>query len=99
MTVLTLILASVLPGCAVYQKCGRSGCPGDAELTAEVRALLSRYPTLAPDSVDVRTWDHVVYLYGLVNTEYERRLAESLALEAAHARGVVNLLGVNNGSR
>jgi osmotically-inducible protein OsmY len=98
-SVATLILTGVLAGCAVYQKCGSSGCPGDAEVTAEVRARLSRYPALAPGLVDVRTWDHVVYLYGLVNTEYERRLAESTALEAAHAQRVVNLLGVQNGGR
>ena len=94
-----LTLAGALSGCAVYAKCGSGGCPGDAEVTSEVRALFSEYPVLAPGSVDVHTWDHVVYLYGLVNTEMERRMAESVAGEAAGAQRVVNLLGVNNGSR
>ena len=92
-------LAGTLSGCAVYAKCGSGGCPGDAEVTSQVRALFSQYPVLAPGSVDVHTWDHVVYLYGLVNTEMERRMAESVAGEAAGAQRVVNLIGVNNGSR
>ena len=88
-----------MSGCAVYRKCGSAGCPGDTAVTAEVRALLSRYPALAPGLVDVHTWDHVVYLFGLVNTEMERRLAEAVATEASGAQRVVNLIGVSNGNR
>ncbi len=94
-----MLLSSAIPGCAVYRKCGSAGCPGDAEVTTAVRDLLGQYPTLASGSVDVHTWDHVVYLYGLVNTDMERQLAESVAGRASGATGVVNLLGVNNGSK
>src|SRR5208282_6540173 len=38
---LVVTLGSALSGCALYntyEKCGFRGCPGDAELTAEVRS-------------------------------------------------------------
>ena len=94
-----MILLSAIPRCAVYRKCGPGGCPGDAEITAGVRELLGQYPTLASNAVDVHTWDHVVYLYGLVNTDMERQLAEAVAGRATGATGVVYLLGVHGGSK
>ena len=41
-----MLLAAALPGCAVYEKCGLQGCPGDAETTARVNALFDRHPVL-----------------------------------------------------
>jgi hypothetical protein len=96
-SVLWLGLAATLPGCATYNKCGLHGCPGDASITAEVEAQLQQYPALeAPNSVRTRTLDHVVYLYGLVDTDLERQLAESVATEAAGGARVVDSIAVNN---
>jgi osmotically-inducible protein OsmY len=93
-----LILTSALPGCAAYRKCGFSGCPGDAEITTEVRALLDRYPALEPPNlVQVHTLDHVVYLSGLVDTDLERQMAESVAQEAKGVAKVVNSIGLSGG--
>ena len=84
-------VAIALSGCAVYSKCGLSGCPGDAQISAEVRALINEHPALeAPNSVRVQTLDQVVYLYGQVDTELQRALAESLALQVAGVKRVVN---------
>ena len=86
-----IILAGSLCGCAVYRKCGFTGCPGDAKITADVRALFSHYPELEPPNlVYVQTLDHVVYLTGQVNTDAERVLAKSVALHVAGVTGVVN---------
>ena len=94
----TLVLAGALPGCAAYRKCGFSGCPGDAEITAEVRALFNRYPILQPPNlVEVQTLDHVVYLNGLVDTDLQRQTAQSLALEAKGVAKVVNSIGLSGG--
>ena len=89
------IAASSLGGCAAYHKCGLAGCPGDAQITAEVNALFERYPALeAPNLLYVQTLDHVVYLTGQVNTDTERDLARAVALQAAGVRQVINSINV-----
>jgi osmotically-inducible protein OsmY len=86
-----LVLMAALSGCATYRKCGFSGCPGDAQNTAEIEALIRQHPVIeAPNSVRVNTVDHVVYLYGQVNNEQERATAESLAHQVAGVRQVVD---------
>jgi osmotically-inducible protein OsmY len=93
-----MVLAA-LPGCAVYEKCGLHGCPGDADTTARVNALFDQHPVLEPPNLlHVQTLDHVVYLTGLVDTDLERQIAESVALEAGGVTKVVNSIGLT-GSR
>jgi osmotically-inducible protein OsmY len=94
----TLVLAGALPGCAAYRKCGFNGCPGDAEITAEVRALFHQHPILEPPNpIEVQTLDHVVYLNGLVDTDLQRQTAESLAREIKGVAKVVNSIGLSGG--
>jgi osmotically-inducible protein OsmY len=97
---LLLGLAVTVPGCAIYDaihKCGARGCPGDPGITAKVEAQLQQYPVLeAPNSVRVQTLDRVVYLYGLVDTDLERQLAESVATQAADGARVVDSIAINN---
>src|ERR1035438_6549721 len=47
-----VMLTGALPACAAYRKCGFAGCPGDAKITAEVRALIAHYPA-APQPAPV----------------------------------------------
>jgi osmotically-inducible protein OsmY len=92
-----VLLLACLPGCATYRDCGLRGCRGDAAITARVAAQLQHYPALqAPNSVRVQTLDHVVYLYGLVDTDLERELADSVATDAAHGARIVDSIAVNN---
>jgi len=94
----TLVLAGVLPGCAAYKKCGFGGCPGDAEIAAEVRALFDQHPVLEPPNLlEVRTLDHVVYLNGVVDTDAQRLMAESVARQAKGVTKVVNSIGLSGG--
>ena len=94
---LSAMLAGPLAGCAAYGNSGGADDPGDAKTTADVRALIERHVALkGPNVLDVRTRNHVVYLYGLVDTEVERRMAESVVPQAAGVAQVVNLIGVNN---
>jgi len=98
---LSLGLAVTMPGCAIYDaihnKCGIHGCPGDLSITAKIEAQLEQYPALeAPNSVRVQTLDRVVYLYGLVDTDLERQLAQSVATEAAGGARVVDSIAVSN---
>lgn len=92
------LLTNSLGGCAVYhvyQKCGLTGCPGDAQITAAVRTGLRRYPVLAaPNQVYVQTLDGVVYLSGQVATDLQRDTAESAARETAGALRVVDSIAL-----
>ena len=90
-----LILISALSGCATFEKCGFQGCAGDAQITAEVKALLDRHPELGT-SISVRTLDHVVYLYGLVDTPLGSEIAESVAREAPGVTRVVSSIAYGN---
>ncbi len=90
--------AGALPGCAAFTKCGFGGCPGDAEITAQVRALFDQHPVLEPPNLlQVQTLDHVVYLDGVVDTDFERQIAESVAHEAKGVARVVNSIGLSGG--
>jgi osmotically-inducible protein OsmY len=92
-----LLMWGALSGCATYMKCGFSGCAGDTTITSDVRALLNQHPALeAPNLINVQTYDHVVYLYGLVDTDWERQLAESVAFNAPSVARVVNSIAIDN---
>jgi osmotically-inducible protein OsmY len=86
-----------LGGCASIRHCGLEGCPQDREITARVRVLLDQHEALeAPNRVSVQTIDRVVYLTGLVETPYQKRLASSVAAQAAGVTRIVNSIGLEN---
>jgi hypothetical protein len=90
-------LGNALAGCAAYEKCGFQGCPGDAQLSAEVQALIAQHPALQPPNlIYVQTLDHVVYLSGMVDTSTERLLAEAVAQTAPGVRRVVDSIAESN---
>ena len=97
---LILSAAMFLPACSIVQsvqKCGFKGCPGDAEITAHVEQLLEQHPEFSPyTNLTVQTSDHVVYLYGLVNTEGNRRDAEALARSVPGVTRVVSSISLDN---
>ena len=86
---LGLVVAGVLSGCATFAKCGFKGCPGDAQVTADVKALFDKHPELGT-SIELQTLDHVVYLYGVVDTPLESEIAKSVALQAPGVARVEN---------
>jgi osmotically-inducible protein OsmY len=96
----TLLLSGALSACAAYEKCGFDGCPGDAQLAAGVRAAFQEHPELEPPNlIKVQSVDHVVYLYGLVDTDYQRQMAESVAHQAPGVAKVINSIGLSGNSR
>jgi osmotically-inducible protein OsmY len=92
----------VVGGCAAVEtlrKCG-AGCPGDAELTAAVRARLVQHTELlAPNRVYVRALDGVVYLSGEVVTDVQRATAETVALQTPGVPRVVDLISLEYNGR
>jgi len=90
-----LIVSGVCCGCVGNPVCDAPACSEDTATTQDVRELLLAQPGITAYSLDVLTRDHVVYLYGIVDTERERRTAESVARGAKGAGRVVDLIGVN----
>ena len=69
-----------LSGCATFEKCGVDGCPSDNKITANVHAVFAQHPELGePNSIEVQTVNHVVYLSGSVSAGEMRETAESVA--------------------
>jgi len=84
-------------GCAAldtWHKCG-AGCPGDAEISAAVRARLNEHTELlAPNRVYVSTLDGTVYLSGEVATDLQRLDAGDIARATPGVTRVVNLISL-----
>lgn len=101
LALLIAVTASVA-GCAMldtWRKCG-AGCPGDAGITAAVRARLDQHTELlAPNRVYVKTLDGTVYLSGEVVTDVERATAETIARETPGVPRVVDLISLEFNGR
>jgi osmotically-inducible protein OsmY len=90
-----LLLAGLLPGCAAERKCGWGGCPGDAQITANVQTQLNRHPDLeGVNSINVQTLDHVVYLSGEVSAGLMRETAEAIARKTPGVTRVEDTIAV-----
>jgi len=73
---------------------------GDARITSDVYALLAEHREFgAPGAVRVQTNNGVVYLNGLVDTDFERRSIESLVTQVPNVKDVVNSVDVRNTGR
>jgi osmotically-inducible protein OsmY len=90
------ILVAAMGGCASYQSCPKSGCRSDEDTTAAVSAAISARPDLGPPSqIQVSTINHVVYLTGIVDTGYQRSVAETLAGKTVGVTKVVDSIGLS----
>jgi osmotically-inducible protein OsmY len=102
-TVLAVALGAGAAGCAAYrtyQKCGYAGCPGDAQISADVRAALTQHAALGPpNQIYVHTLNRVVYLSGQVATDLQRATADSIARATPGAANVVDIIGLEYNGR
>jgi osmotically-inducible protein OsmY len=79
------------------QKCESAGCGSDAQISAAVEQSFARHPELgAPGDLRVETLNHVVYLNGIVYTDSQRAIADSIALMASNNARIVNSIAVND---
>jgi osmotically-inducible protein OsmY len=92
--VVVVALSSALPACSTFLPCQTVDCAADAKISAEISNLL-KVTALESDSISVETEHGVAYLYGWVDTAYERNEAADLA-RASDAKSVVNDLSVMN---
>ena len=94
--VIGAVLIGSSSGCEVSGGRGLSGSPGDAAISAHVRAQLSQYPSLRDsNSLRVQTYGRVVYLTGQVDTDEQRDLAESVTSEVAGVVRVVDTISLS----
>src|SRR5579863_5178881 len=97
-SVLVLLLASALPGCAVYdtyEKCGFHGCPGDAQITTEIQSQINQRRDLESTAITVQTLDRTVYLSGVVSSGLEISDTESIARSVPGVRQVINSMAIS----
>ena len=92
-----LILSGAQSASATMRKCAFDSCRDDAKIAMNVQQLLDRHSELGPpNSIHVQSFDHVVYLHGIVDTGFESWVAESLASQAPDVTRVVNSIVENN---
>jgi osmotically-inducible protein OsmY len=92
-SMLILIVAAGLSGCALFPKCSSENCATDEQINADVTALFAQHPELgAPAALHIQAINGVVYLSGAVDTEFEVRNAEAIARQVANVKDVENNL-------
>ena len=95
--VAALILSVAHSAAATVRKCAFDSCRDDAKIAMNVQQLLDSHSELGPpNSIHVQSFDHVVYLQGIVDTGLEKWIAESVASEAPDIARVVNSITENN---
>src|ERR1700678_4367928 len=91
-----LFFAGALSGCATYSKCGFSGCPDDAKITANVEAELRKHSELeTPEQLHVQTLNHVVYLTGEVSSGLQSEIAASVVTRVKGVSRVENSISID----
>lgn len=95
--------AAALGACADnrgVEPCANGGCPGDAQLAAQVQAQIYRHPELRPPNlIYVRAHDGVVYLDGVVSTDLQREIAVAAAQQVPGERRVLDNIGIEYAGR
>jgi osmotically-inducible protein OsmY len=85
-----LMLAAVVAGSAYAKADGE-----DEKIRAEVQKQIDERPALRFYGISVRTFDHVVYLEGLVDTSFDRSQAEAIARAVPGVTKVYDKLELN----
>ncbi len=99
LTALVVTVCGALSACSVVdflEECRSSDCAGDAKIQAAVQKEIDAHPNLKSDPLYIQTIDHVVYLNGLVDTEFERQQLISLAQKVPGVKEVIDKLGIQD---
>jgi len=97
---MALTLLATVAGCVHAGRCGNTECPEETAIRTEVEALFAQHAELRPpNQLYVQVHDHRVTISGQVNSEYERRLAMSVAREAKGVTDVIDLVGISYSGR
>jgi osmotically-inducible protein OsmY len=87
----SVALCLVLSGCATNGKCRSEGCVADAMITSNIEPAFAQHSNLiAPNSIEVRTVNHVAYLSGATSDGLMPVRAESIASKVFGVTRVVD---------
>jgi hyperosmotically inducible protein len=86
-----LVLSGLFSGCALDRALADD--PDDPKITADVEALIRRHPEVE-NTLYVSTYNHVVYLSGVVASGLESEEAEAVARQVPGVARVVNTVAV-----
>lgn len=98
-TLLSLPLLGIgaITGCAVKQKQETVGQYVDGGvITAQVKSKILADKKLHNTTITVKTYQNTVQLSGFVNTTYQKKHAELLALTVENVKSVDNALLIKN---
>jgi osmotically-inducible protein OsmY len=95
---LTVATTAFMGGCMEEpaKPCAGANCVSDAEITATIKAEVSRHAELTDWTIDVQTINGIVYLHGAVDTEPQRQLVEDIARETRGIKGIENAITLRN---
>lgn len=95
-TILTsIILTTLLAGCAVFQDRQRTGeYIDDTGITASIKSSLIAEPNLNASEIHVNTFKDTVQLSGFVSTHEQARAAERIARNTKGVQKVENNIKV-----
>src|SRR6185312_10425961 len=85
-----LLQVAALNAFGAASDCPRGNCTGDAKISDDVRTALFHDPQFAgDDGINVETRDGVVYLSGKVDTDAQRKNAETVVRRVPGVKRVV----------
>ncbi len=98
-TALAFAAALLGSACAELGMCPSTQCSDDARLRDQVLTQINHTGSLRVLKIDVQAHAHAVYLWGIVDTEVDRGMAEQVALAVPGVNRVYNglVLGGNPG--
>jgi osmotically-inducible protein OsmY len=99
-TAAAVVVFAGLSGCAVFDKCAPENCTTDAQIKKDASELMSQHREFGPPgTVHVQVINGVVYLTGLVDSDFEVRNAEAVARQVANVKDVENNLAPRSNAR
>jgi osmotically-inducible protein OsmY len=90
------LLYLAVSGCSVDGDCPAADCTDDAKIAADLLDRLNQQPALRGDLLRVQVINHVAYVRGLVDTEFERREVGTLTSATPGVIKVINATAVAN---
>ncbi len=98
--ILVCIMAAGLAGCAAFEKCSPENCATDAQIKADVDAMLTQHREFGPPAAfHMQIINGVVYMNGTVNSDFEMRNMEGFVRQINNVKDVVNNLNVRSNAR
>ncbi len=91
---LAALMSIALAACSTAPSCPSGGCEGDALIKQRVDQMIYDNKAIEPFSITVQAKNGTVYLYGIVDTQLQKRVLEEEAAKIPGVKAVVNSISV-----